>query len=183
VWIDAGWETDTIYAFVREGDTDFYRPMVGRGIAQDRKQHYRSPKRTGAVTQHIGDGFHISWVPSKAIHLVEVNADLWKSRLTQMLLLPPDRKGSMTLFHGSRFEHTSFVKHLLSEHEEEEFVPGKGLVKRWERVHSNNHWFDGSYIACAAGSFAGFQLFESSVPSVEEADEGLTLGKLVRETL
>jgi hypothetical protein len=50
------------------------------------------------------------------------------------------------------------AKHLTAEKRVEEFVPGKGLLSKWKRVHRNNHWFDALYNAAAAGHFCGFQL-------------------------
>jgi len=160
VWVDAGWMIDTVFDFARESNQDFYRPIIGRGIAQDRKRWYAQPKRTGAVVKRIGNGWHISYVPAHRGHLVEINADTWKSRVHQMLLLPPDQQGSLTLYRATDNEHIGFVKHMMAEHEEDEFVAGRGIVKRWHKDHANNHLLDAQYIAAAAASFAGFGLFD-----------------------
>ena len=171
MWVDAGWQPQAVYDFIRESDGDYYRPMIGRGIAQDRKRWYAQPKRTGATVKKIGSGWHIAYVPATQMYLVEVNADIWKSRIHQMLLLKPDTKGSLTLYRATENEHVSFVKHMMSEHEVDEFVAGRGIVKRWEKLHSNNHWFDAQYIAAAAASFCGFSLFDN-VDVAEAAASG-----------
>jgi len=40
----------------------------------------------------------------------------------------------MTLFHATAVEHLSLAKHLTAETRTEEFVAGKGVVTRWERL-------------------------------------------------
>ena len=42
----------------------------------------------------------------------------------------------------------------------EEFIAGKGVVAKWERVRRNNHWFDAIYNASAAGHACGVRLFK-----------------------
>lgn len=179
-WIDAGWQTNIVYEFIRNSPANFYRPCVGRGVGQQRMQWYNRPKRTGSTVKHLGDGFHFSWIPGAKVHLVEVNADTWKSRLHQMLNLPPDKRGSMTLYSATANEHTSWVKHQMAEHQIEEFIPGKGMVKRWEKVHANNHWGDSTYIASAAASFCGFALWLDQSARPDESGSELHVSKLQR---
>jgi phage terminase large subunit GpA-like protein len=181
VWIDAGWMPDAVYDFCRESNRDFYRPIIGRGIAQDRKRWYSKPKRTGATVKKVGNGWHVAYVPATKMHLVEINADIWKSRIHQMLLLSPETKGSLTLYRATENEHVSFVKHMMAEHEVDEFIAGRGVVKRWEKQHSNNHWFDAQYIAAAAASFCGFGLFDhTDLRQASQGGGGLGIRKLQR---
>jgi phage terminase large subunit GpA-like protein len=42
----------------------------------------------------------------------------------------------------------------------EEFVAGRGVVTKWERIRRQNHWLDALCYACAAGSFAGVRLLD-----------------------
>jgi hypothetical protein len=44
----------------------------------------------------------------------------------------------------------------------EEFVAGKGVVIKWERLRRQNHWFDALYNACAAGNFSGVRLVDEA---------------------
>lgn len=46
----------------------------------------------------------------------------------------------------------------------EEFVAGRGVVTKWERIRRNNHWLDALYNACAAGHYAGVRLIEAQIP-------------------
>jgi hypothetical protein len=51
---------------------------------------------------------------------------------------------------------------LTSERRTEEFVAGKGVVTRWDRVRRANHWFDALYNACIAAHWAGIRLMQPS---------------------
>ena len=92
--------------------------------------------------------------------LAEVNADHWKSWVHQRLETPLGQPGAMTLFQAPPHEHLSLAKHLTAERKVEEFMPGRGVVTRWERIRKNNHWFDALYNACAAGHASGVRLLE-----------------------
>ena len=51
----------------------------------------------------------------------------------------------------------ALAKHLTAEAKVEEFVAGKGMVERWERLRKANHWFDALYLASAAGWLVGIR--------------------------
>ena len=70
----------------------------------------------------------------------------------------------MTLFRAQPQEHLSLAKHLTAEAKTEEFVQGKGVVVKWERLRRQNHWFDALYNACAAGHGCGVRLVEEQAP-------------------
>lgn len=78
----------------------------------------------------------------------------------------------MTLFQAPAHEHLSLAKHLTAEKKTEEFLPGKGVVTRWECIRRNNHWFDALYNACADGHYVGARLIQDPQP------EPRTYGKL-----
>ena len=64
----------------------------------------------------------------------------------------------MTLFQATPQEHLALAKHLTAEVKTEEFVAGKGVVVKWQRLRRQNHWFDAIYNACAAGHYCGVRL-------------------------
>jgi hypothetical protein len=66
--------------------------------------------------------------------------------------------GAMSLFRAGPHEHLALAKHLTAETKTEEYVAGKGVVTKWERVRRQNHWFDALYNACAAGHLCGVRL-------------------------
>jgi hypothetical protein len=57
--------------------------------------------------------------------------------------------------HAPPLEHLSLAKHLTAERTTEEFVAGKGVMTRWQRIRRANRWFASSHQAerpatCAA---------------------------------
>lgn len=85
VWVDAGYMTSVVYAFCRE-DSERFIPAVGRGAAQQHRQWYNRPTHTGSIVKQIGDGYHISLQPSERLHLVEMDADQWKTWVVYLLV-------------------------------------------------------------------------------------------------
>lgn len=164
VFVDAGYMTSVIYAFCRESGNRFW-PAVGRGAAQQyRQQFYNRPTQTGSIVRCIGEGYHANWIPAEGVHLMEIDADHWKTWVHQRLSTPLDKPGAMTLFHAQPQEHLSLAKHLTAEVKTEEYVPLKGTVTKWERLRRQNHWFDALYNACAAGHACGVRLVDENVP-------------------
>ena len=150
-----------VYTFCREA-ADRFRPAVGRGASQQRLQWYNRPTKTGSVVRHIGEGFHINLLQSERLFLCEIDADYWKSWVHQRLSTPLGSTGAMTLFRAPPQEHFALAKHLTAEVKTEEFVAGRGVVVKWERLRRQNHWLDALYNACAAGSFCGVRLVEAA---------------------
>ncbi len=160
VWIDSGWvkSVNAIDTFIAESTPQLYRAFLGRGAGQtvrERERYYNEPKTTGTIVSHIGEQFHFVKMPNRPGFIVEVNSDYWKSQVHSRLITPPDAEGSMSLFSAGANEHISFAKHLTAEHEIEEYVAGKGIIRRWIRDSRNNHWFDGVYAAAASANFCG----------------------------
>ena len=89
---------------------------------------------------------------------MEIDADHWKTWVHQRLSTPVGKAGAMTLFQAPPQEHLALVKHLTAETKTEEFVAGRGVVVKWERLRRQNHWFDALYNACAAGHLCGVRL-------------------------
>jgi phage terminase large subunit GpA-like protein len=158
-WIDSGYMAPIVYAFCRETGERF-RPAIGRGAAQQHKQWYNRPTQTGSIVRYIGEEYHLNWLLSERLHLVEINADHWKTWVHQRLSTPVNSPGAMTLFAAPPQEHLALAKHLTAETKTEEFVAGKGVVVKWERLRKQNHWFDALYNACAAGHYGGVRLVE-----------------------
>ncbi len=62
------------------------------------------------------------------------------------------------MFQAAPQEHLALAKHLTAETKTEEFVSGRGVLVKWERLRRQNHWFDALYNACAAGHLCGVRL-------------------------
>ena len=162
--IDAGYQSPVVYAFCRESGERF-RPAIGRGASQQyRAERYNRPVQGGATVKAIGEGWHANWLPVEKLLLVEVDADHWKTWTHQRLTTPLGKVGAMTLFKAQPVEHLSLAKHLTAETKTEEFVAGKGVITKWERVRRQNHWFDALYNACVAGQAYGVRLVDEKVP-------------------
>ena len=170
VWIDSGYQTAIVNSFARESGPRF-RPTLGRGEGQIYNSgRYTAPQDKTSAVIAIGDGYHVSYNKAAAVHVVQINADRWKSWVHERLSCPlfDDKServvGSLSLFAAPGKEHWSLAKHLTSEHQEEEFIPGRGTVVRWVRDHKNNHWFDGLYGAAAAAHLCGVRLGTAAPP-------------------
>ncbi len=181
VWVDAGYMTPVVYAFCREAGEKCFRPTVGRGAAQQHAQWYNRPKSTGSIVKHIGEGYHFAWLRAESLHLVETDADHWKTWVHARLTNPVDKPGAITLFQANPSEHLALAKHLTAERKTEEFVAGKGVVVKWERLRRQNHWFDALYNACAAGHYRGVRLVQENRRSRPRRSLGQMQAEAVEE--
>lgn len=150
VWIDAGYMTDVVYRFCHESGRRFH-PSFGRGVEQQRQSWTGKVTRTGSVIKVRGEGYHVAQLKDPRVQIVEVDADHWKTWVYERLATPLDQAGRMTFFKARPEVHLALARHLTAESKTEEFVTGKGVVAKWERVRRQNHWFDALYNACAAG--------------------------------
>ena len=169
VWIDAGYMGDVVKTFVREPATNskIFRPILGRGSNNRTRtrQTYTAPrKRTNAIIK-IGEGWHLVWQKAERVHVVEISSDQWKTWSHLRFTTPREEPGAMTLFRAGKNEHLKFSKHLTAERQIEEFVPGKGMVIKWEVLRRANHWLDCYYVACAAANFHGVRLNQEKKPT------------------
>ncbi len=123
-----------------------------------------TPTQTSRTVLRIGEGYHVVSNRAQGLYVVDVDADHWKSWIHHRLSAPLDESSAMTLYQTAGHEHLSLAKHLTAETKTEEFVAGKGVVVRWERVRRNNHWFDALYNAAAAGHLAGVRMLPVEAP-------------------
>ncbi len=162
-WVDSGYLTSVVYAFCKESGGRFV-PAIGRGATQQTRQWYNRPTQTGAIVRHIGEGFHINWLPAEQLYLCEVDSDHWKSWVHARLAAPIGQAASMGFFRAPPTEHLGIARHLTAEVKVEEFIAGKGVVTKWERRRKQNHWLDALYNACAAAHYCGVRLVEAEMP-------------------
>jgi phage terminase large subunit GpA-like protein len=177
-WFDSGWNpNDVVYQFCRDAGDDRFRPTKGYGTGQDRAAYYQRPRNLSSTTLAIGQDYHLTALRDKQIILVEMDADAWKTWVHNRLTTPIDAAGAMTLFNAPAMEHMALSKHLTAEKPVEEFIAGRGTVRKWRRISRSNHWFDATAIACAAGHFVGARLIEERWETVRSvpADVGSKL--------
>lgn len=164
VWIDAGYETETVYKFCRQAGEPF-RPSMGQAASQRPARFRSGPSKTGSRIRFIGEGYHFARMPQHQVTLAEVDADHWKTWVANRLATPMGQPGALTLFRSPPNDHLAFAKHLTAEVKVEEFIPNRGLVTRWEQKRKNNHWLDALYNACAAGHRCGSRLLDDKPPA------------------
>lgn len=160
VWIDSGYSESsiTVYEFCRERG-DVWRPCKGYGTNMDVSKWYNRPKSTGNIVKMIGDEYHFAVIPAQGVMLVEINADYWKSFVHARFASAIGKGAAMTLYlTPERNAHKSFAKQLTAENKYEEYIPGKGLITKWETVSRANHALDVCYMASAAAHYCGARI-------------------------
>lgn len=166
VFVDSGYETETVYRFIRETQGP-YHATKGQGTEQRTEQRGGSYVRPRTMSENIlfvGDGMHIAWQPTKDIRLVELDSDHWKTWLHERWRCPLGGSGSMTLWQdATENAHYAFAKHQVAEEKQREFKAGKGEIVKWVQKKRQNHWLDTMSMACAAGFLAGVRLETTSV--------------------
>lgn len=185
VFIDSGYEehTDAVYRFCMDAATNprapwRWYPCKGYGAGQERDILFHGATKTGAAVQYVGEEMQVRLLPEPGTYLVEINADHWKTRVHQALKVERGQPGSLSLYEAMPGAHVGIANHFTAERQIEEFVPGvgrnKGMIRRWERVRRNNHWFDCAAGAMAAASFCGAKLVPAAKPRTDQATKGTT---------
>lgn len=148
IFVDSGNWTETVYRVCAEFGTPWY-PTKGFATTQfGQNTKYHRP----ATASQQGTDWHLSRVG--AVDLVEIDADAWKSRVHSRLECRKDEPFAIQLFSQQSRDHFNYAKHLTAEKKVQEFVVGKGLVTRWEKLRKANHWLDCEAMAhCAADAF------------------------------
>lgn len=170
VWIDARYQTPTVYAFIRQTTqitkTQRFRPTMGHGAGQQYDHFYRQPKTTNKIIKYIGEEYDFRLSPKdRGIWVVHVNADYYKSLVRDGLATPQDQPGAITLYASTnRNQHITLSKHFTAEQPVQERDPVRGLITRWLNEHRRaNHYFDCLYDARAAAQFCGLRLVKEPV--------------------
>ncbi len=170
VWIDSGYSAtkQQVFSFCREAGERF-RPIKGWGTSE--KNHYPNPQGLGKKTRFIGDEYHFAFLPEERVFLVHINVDNWKPIVHNRLSIPQESDGSCVLFQSpDKNEHKRFVHHLTAERQIEEFVQGKGVVKRMIQDSRSNHYLDCLAYAAAAAHFCGIRVIRADVPLAGKAE-------------
>ena len=170
VWIDARYKSAGVFAFCQESGPR-YKAAMGCGDGPQYGRRYSRPAAVNKKVRLIGEEYHIVWFPMERAWVCEVNADYWKSwghrRLATPILAEDETPvpGAMTFYNSTdRNEHIRLSKHLTAEKEVEEFVQGRGLVRKWVRLSRSNHHLDNYYNCCAIGHNLGVRLIAPPPP-------------------
>lgn len=163
-WVDSHWNTATVKAFCLESGPKWCA-SVGFGHGQyygtGKTGRYAPPTNPGkhSTVKRIGERYHaVSLKGEKGLTWL-FDADHWKTELHKRLACVVEDPGAVLLHKVEKaVDHLQFAKHLCSERQVEEFVPGEGTVIKWEKVRSANHWLDSTVLALLAGHAAGVRL-------------------------
>lgn len=161
--VDAGYQTKTVYEFIRESGNR-WKPLVGRGFGQRDRQHYHAPNANDKNVGYVGERFHFAAQPEYGVLLGFADSDHWKSVTHQRLAVPKGAQGSLVLFQADPREHLAIAKHWTAEKQVEEFDEYRGKVIRWHPIRDANHWLDATYNCCVLGYYCGARLIEEKKP-------------------
>lgn len=160
IWIDAGYQPDAVFEFIRSRGKHSYKksiyfPIIGRGTGQ-MQRIYEAPKSVGGRIIQVGKRWHVSQVPKHYAYEIMVDSDHWKEELHSHLAIHHDTPGALGFFVASQKDLERVSRHLTNEKKMQEFQPGKGIVTRWVRI-GQQHWLDAAYLARAAGDRCGWR--------------------------
>lgn len=148
-WKDEHWTTQPVQVFCKEAG-GAYLPSKGT-------PNYRRPSQPERKV--IGDNWHIEFPDP----FVAMNADHWKLKVHEGLLLEAGQPGSLVLFNhpiedgrAQRNFHLGYSKHILAEVWEPRLTPGfRHPETKWWHSGRPNHYFDATYAALVARSVKG----------------------------
>ncbi len=161
VWIDCRYLSDEVAEFCKAAGNKTFRPFWGYGSGQSAPHKYTHPTKRTKTNDilFIGDQYNERRDRARACVAAHGDADHWKSFLHDGLATGEDMPGSITLFADIETNHKVFAKHLTAEKQIVEHHPKRGPITVWVLPEgSTNHFFDSSYMACAAGHRVGFRI-------------------------
>lgn len=163
VLIDAGWETDTIYSWVRRVGTVFF-PAIGRGTGQRSGHSYTHPKVRTNEVRAIGDGYHLRRHNTHRILYFVMHSDQWKAEVHRAIKVASDLPGSLSLFLDQQTNHRTYEKHLLAERLVQKDGGRHGTLEVFESDEGKpNHYFDATYGALVGLHHAGWRILPAPV--------------------
>jgi phage terminase large subunit GpA-like protein len=159
VWIDSNWKPEILAAALEGRDRTRYYPVEGYGFSQERRL-YKAPGQLNPKVKFIGDGYHLARQASRDWTLIEIDVDQWKSWWHSRLVAPlaNPTAAPATLYDDLASTHDEIARHWTAERQIEEWIPGKGIRRGWQRLRKNNHWLDAAVYAAAAGHYMGVRL-------------------------
>jgi len=165
--VDAGDYTEAIYEFIRKAC----------GVPFAASKGWDDGRFSRTKDSDTRRNFHEVYASNQAaekLWLYNVNTEFWKSWLHQRFVTPTfdeneiANDGTLSLFSapGNRKIHHEYSQQILSEEMQEEFVVGKGIVRKWVEMNGNNHYLDATALACAAAGCLGVRLVQRTEPTL-----------------
>jgi hypothetical protein len=144
VMIDANWKTTVIKEVVALDS--LWMPLQGKpkvkppskqeisDLRLDEKEkpvfmlpEYVRPKSGGTAIRFIGEYFHLQIEHDG--HIIYLDANYWKARLHESLMLPLDDPMAMKIANASQAQRDLLIAHLMSEREIAENVNGQSVLR------------------------------------------------------
>jgi hypothetical protein len=142
--IDSGWETKTVYRWVRQSA---YRGMVypSRGVARTLTKRPLS-EWTRREGEQVGHHWRLTPDVQERVRSVQYDTDAWKSFVYERLSVPMGGRACLTLFGGAADghppDHELIGHHCAAEYAHPEAVGGVRFDK-WRELpgaHENHLW-------------------------------------------
>ena len=148
--IDAGWQTKTVYRFVRASHyASITHPYMGQS-----HEGFRIPRKT--PRKRSGDAWFTQMTAKKEAMLFHCNVDFWKSFLEERWRVPVGGRGSMTIY---KRQHSEFCGHMVSESRTRKTAKsGEDYDKHEAKPGRPNHLFDCVVGVCAMAHYTGVRL-------------------------
>jgi hypothetical protein len=161
--IDSGDYTGAVYEFIRQVNGVPFAASKGYSGG---KFHLGEP----SATRRLFDQCWAGLLPTEQIWLYHVNTEHWKQQVHERFATATfnDQQqlndGSLSLY-ASRDpkKHLTFSHHIVAEERRDQFIEGKGTVRKWVTVSRNNHWLDATALALAASGIYGHRLIQATI--------------------
>jgi len=160
VWIDSGYMPDAVFEACRRtgsGMRNRYKPIIGRGKTTRDKRKYSKPSRIGNEVRRAGNGWHLSYVPTRKGWQATVDVDTQKFNVQRALRNIEGQAGALTLFDAPPHEHKQVSAHLASEFFKRWQEPDGSWKEEWFQT-GHNHLLDCAAYAMGAGDFLGWSI-------------------------
>ncbi len=151
--IDAQYKPDIVHQFIKESGIG-YQAAKGLGTSRGQENWPKSLKNSKDRT--VGHECFAKKQPGGET-LLSVHSDYWKGQIHDGFAAKPGEPGSLQIYDAEPIEHRLFAQHITAEHEEEEFLPDRGLVRIWKCLSRNNHYLDVNYMARCAAEICGIK--------------------------
>lgn len=169
IFIDSGWKPEAIYAACDRIGAAIAKPIKGYSLYSESGRSTYSHKQRGKGVPKSGDQWHESRMKTGR-HLVHIDGDYYKRRAQECFTIAAGEAGSMTLFNAPAGFHMrgpegrgiGFAGHLVAEREMVISEPGKGDIRKWQRMHNANDFLDCVGYMLAGADYLGCTLLSSA---------------------
>lgn len=170
-FVDSGYQPDPVFVACRErGFAAGVIPIIGRGKSSREGRRYSHPSRAGSTVKKIGDGWHLSHVPSRRYYQLTLDADDAKLAYQSGLCAELGAPGALTIYKDAPQNHITLSKHVSAEVLTQVLRDGE-IVEEWRKT-GQNHLLDCGGYAWIAGRYGGFTIESAPATTAEHRPKG-----------